>query len=150
MMRRALWIALLALAAFAPFAVAEEAKDAPSLDGTWKVTALSSGGEVAPDDVFKTWRWEFKGKKLVISAENEEPIEITAVIDSTKSPATIDMKAVSGPTKDKTVKGIYELKEGKLRVCLGDFDTEGRPAEFDGGKGKGLISLERVKGGGEK
>jgi uncharacterized protein (TIGR03067 family) len=148
MTRRVFWTAALAFAVMTPFARAQEpAKEAETLDGTWKVVALRAEGNDAPADAFRTWRWEIKDKKIVMSAEGEEPIEATVVLHPSKSPAAIDMTALSGPTKGKKAQGIYELKKETLRICLADFDAvdAARPTEFDGGAGKGLITLERIK-----
>ncbi|MGV3722330.1 MAG: TIGR03067 domain-containing protein [Actinomycetota bacterium] len=147
MTRRAFWTAVLAFAVTAPVArAAEPAKEAVSLDGSWKVVALKSGDEEAPAEAFQWWRWEIKGKTIIISAEGEEPMELVAVIDAAKSPGAIDITALNGDTKGKTAKGIFELKQERLRVCLGGPGVEGpRPTEFDGGVGKGLITLERIK-----
>ena len=148
MTRRAFWIAAVAFAVTAPFARAEEpAKNAPGLDGTWKVVALKAEGDEAPAEAFRTWRWEIMGKKIVISAADEDPMEMMAVFDSSKTPPTIDMTALTGPAKDKKAHGIYELKAATLRICLGGLDAAeaDRPTAFDGGQGKALITLERIK-----
>lgn len=147
MTRRAFWIAALALAVTAPLArAAEPAKEAVSLDGLWKVVALTSEDKVAPADVFQSWRWEIKGNKFIISADGEERLELMAVIDTSKSPGAIDLTALTGDTKGKTAKGIFELKEEKLRICIGEPGAESpRPTEFVGGANTGFITLERIK-----
>lgn len=55
----------------------------------------------------------------------------------------IDVTALAGPQKGKMGLGEYELKDGRLKVCLQDREaaTKGRPAMF--GAEKGLFIMSR-------
>ena len=57
-----------------------------------------------------------------------------------------DVTSLDGPFKGKTEAGIYELEEGRLRVCLRAME-KGRPTEFATTAGSGLtmITFEKRK-----
>ncbi len=126
---------------------AEANKD---LQGEWKVVALEADGSKAPEEALKKMRWVIKGSKLRSSDSGENPEgESTIKTDVSKTPWHIDITALEGPHKGKTVQGIYKLDKGRLTICLRDPDQagKGRPTEFKTGKdsGVGLITLEPVQ-----
>ncbi len=69
-------------------------------------------------------------------------------LDSSKTPAEIDITFMSGPDKGKTILGIYSLKEGRLTICLPppSDPSAPRPNEFKTKPNDNLelLVLERV------
>jgi uncharacterized protein (TIGR03067 family) len=70
----------------------------------------------------------------------------TIKVNPKSSPKTIDVMWKDGSTKGETQRGIYEVKDDVLRLCLADKDKD-RPTEFPTKKYSGpqLITLKRVK-----
>ena len=72
--------------------------------------------------------WTIKGSELSVEYANP-PVKFSFKVDSSKSPKEIDLIALDGPQKGKTMEGIYKLEDGKLMVCLRDIAAaeKGRP-----------------------
>jgi hypothetical protein len=68
-----------------------------------------------------------------------------------KKPWTIDLEITKGEGKGKTLKGIMEVKDGLMHVCMGKEDGP-RPKEFSSTEENGNILevLEEIKGKEEK
>jgi uncharacterized protein (TIGR03067 family) len=92
------------------------------------------------------------GGKVEISVEagDGQTIAISGKYktDEAKSPKTIDFLDFMSPDGESTPDnlGIYEIKDGKLRVCTGGPGNE-RPTEFLPGEegGRGTVEFTRVK-----
>lgn len=140
---------LIAGALAAPLSAADEASELKALEGTWKVASIESEGRQAPADAIEKMKWVIRGKEITMEAPNAkaENSRATFTIDSGKSPKEIDVTASGGSANGKTMQGIYELKDNRLKISLRDFASasEGRPTAFEGGKGLALIVLERVE-----
>ncbi len=109
-----------------------------SLDGTWTVVSAEKGGEKLPDELIKTVKLTFKGKKLTFELLGEKK-EGSFKIDSTKKPATIDLMM-----EDKTAPGIYQLDGDTLKICAAE-PGEARPKDFKADAGnRMLVVLKRV------
>jgi uncharacterized protein (TIGR03067 family) len=67
-------------------------------------------------------------------------------IDPMASPKTIDITFSDGPSKDDTLKGIYELDGDTQRICWA-APGKPRPTEFEAkpDSGRMLQVLEKVK-----
>ena len=125
------------------------AKELKLLEGLWQVVHLGTEGREAPAEVLKPMRWQIRKNKITFIDPNvpKEQSTATFTIDLSKSPKRIDMTAAGGPDKGKVLEGIYELKEGRLTVCIRDqlAKDKGRPKKFDGGAGLGLIKFKRIE-----
>jgi uncharacterized protein (TIGR03067 family) len=122
------------------------AKEAKLLEGEWKVVAVEADGHEAGPDDNKRMRWVIKGNEIQATYPDGDTGKMTFKIDPGKKPKQIDLIAPEGATKG-TDPGIYKLEGGRLTVCLrSDMSKgKGRPTEFDGGPGLGMITFERVK-----
>jgi uncharacterized protein (TIGR03067 family) len=119
------------------------------LEGTWKFVSLESDGEMAPPTVIEKWRWVIRDGEIHMGDAAQGEQKSSYKLDETKKPKTIDMTALDGDQKGKTLKCIYQLDGEILKICLPEGkqanEEQSRPTEFDGGKGRSLIVLERVK-----
>jgi uncharacterized protein (TIGR03067 family) len=99
-----------------------------ALQGTWVATSFQAFGQDAPPAELKGFSMTFKGSKILATGQNKNE-EISYTIDVTKSPYQMDTK---GP-RDKTPElGIFELKNGELRICIrpSERSTLGRPTSL--------------------
>jgi RNA polymerase sigma factor (sigma-70 family) len=65
---------------------------------------------------------------------------------SSTAGGTSGSSATATSSSTETLRGIYELKDGTLRVCIrhAEHDAKGRPTAFEAGKTVTLMILERV------
>jgi uncharacterized protein (TIGR03067 family) len=95
------------------------------LEGTWVIVSLTENGfksdETGKDKVV------FQGKNMTVKREEITPQRLTYKIDPDKK--TIDIISAEGDDKDKTFKGIYQLKKRELKICFAPPDKD-RPKEF--------------------
>jgi uncharacterized protein (TIGR03067 family) len=99
-----------------------------ALQGTWVATSFQAFGKDAPPEVLKGFSMTFKGAKILATGNNKNE-ELSYTIDVTKSPYQMD---TTGP-RDKTPDlGIFELKNGELRLCIrpSERSTLGRPTNL--------------------
>jgi RNA polymerase sigma factor (sigma-70 family) len=134
-------------------AKAKPEDDLKALQGKWKPVKIASKEGEAPADELKGMSWEIEGDKiLTIDKPGEDrKEEMSFTLDATTSPKQIDLTALTGPAavKGKVMPAIYELKGGKLTICLrpAEIADEGRPTEFKADKDirTALIVLEKEK-----
>lgn len=120
-------------------AVKEEMKQ---LEGTWRAVAVELGGKEMDRQDIADYRLVFSGTECSI-VSGYRVIRCTFTIDPSKTSKWIDVTLTANKV---TWPGIYELKDGTLKVCL---DTTGgkRPTEFKtkDGTQQVLRTYERVK-----
>jgi uncharacterized protein (TIGR03067 family) len=127
------------------------ADDAPKagdkdLEASWEVKSVVHDGKEQPTPPDgQTTTMTFKADS-VIAKTGDKGLNGTFKVDASKKPRTIDVVHEDGPDKGKKVKGIYEVKDDELRVCVSDGDKD-RPTEFSAKEGSGwiLITAKRVK-----
>jgi RNA polymerase sigma-70 factor (ECF subfamily) len=134
-----LFCCLLVAPALAGDAVSADAK---ALQGAWKVVGLEVQGKKAPPEAFAGGHVIVKGDEMFLGDR-----KVKFKLDPGKTPRAIDLIPQDGPDKGKTIRGIYALEKGRLKLCAPNFagDTNKRPAEFrtTPGDGLGLLILER-------
>ncbi len=127
--------------------------DQIALQGKWKVIKMAMDGVEAPADELKEMEWEIQDDKIrFVDKPGDERMEMSFTIAPDQSPKHIDLTmALTGPNvpaaeRNKTMAGIYELKDGKLTFCLGK-DEKGRPTEFKADKATKttLMVLQKVE-----
>lgn len=120
------------------------ADDAASVKGKWSA-------KVGPNrDIEIVIEFKEKVVDVIVPDGNGGEITITGefVLDEKASPKKIDFIKFTGPNGEAMEDnlGIYELKEGEMRICTGgpgqDRPTEFRDAESEG---QGTITLTRLK-----
>ncbi|HKB02067.1 MAG TPA: TIGR03067 domain-containing protein [Gemmataceae bacterium] len=150
-MRCAMLLAVLGPLAGAASVRADEAADkaAKELEGLWLVVRIESDGRVGTGEDVKDMRWRIQGGQILARDPDGKEGKMSFVLDPGKDPKAIDVTSLDGKEKGQTVIGIYDLKEGRLRICLRGWEeaVKGRPTKFSAEKGSGLgmITLERAK-----
>jgi uncharacterized protein (TIGR03067 family) len=126
---------------------------AQGIEGTWKVVSLDSDGEAAPPTVIEKWRWVIRDGKIQSGEPAQDDQRSSYKLDERTEPKAMDMTLLGGKRKGKTFKCIYKTDGETLTICIPEgkraSEDESRPTEFDGGEGKSLIMLKRVKEKGE-
>jgi uncharacterized protein (TIGR03067 family) len=130
------------------FLVAAEEKAKKAADdtfkGVWKISTLSFGG--AEQEDWKGYKFTFKGDKLMAQRPDGDQT-YTFKVDSSKKPAEIDLIPEEGENKGKASKGIYQVKDGELKMCIPISPDVDRPKEFASKEGEqvALIVFKREK-----
>ncbi len=104
-------------------------KDAKSFEGTWSLIAGEADGKALPQKQLKDGKLVLKGDAYTVTLADIGTVKGTQKLDPSKEPKTIDINDASGPNKDKTCLGIYELKGDELRVAFAP-PGKARPTKF--------------------
>jgi len=117
-----------------------------AIQGKWKLVTMRAAGNDAPPQVIATYKYEFKGDKLMITPDDPGGNgNFSIKLDPSAKPiATMDMTYLAGKNEGRTLSGIYALENGKLKIC---FAKDKRPSGFiateETGYGQMLIELKR-------
>jgi uncharacterized protein (TIGR03067 family) len=117
-------------------------QDLDRLQGRWTIAALEIDGQ--PAGAIGDARLVIKGSRFTTTGMGTDYAG-TLTIDSSVSPARIDMKFESGPEKGNTNLGIYELDGDSWKLCLATRGTR-RPAEFVSPPDSGIAVETLVRG----
>jgi len=118
------------------------------LQGKWKLIEVEKAGKshkVKPKST-EFFQLEFKGDE-VSTVFNESPSQKgTYKTDTSKKPRTIDFTPTTSEDKGKTLLGIYEVKGGKLKLCIAEPEVKKRPTKIESRSDDIIVYvLERVK-----
>lgn len=111
-------------------------KDLEPLQGTWSVVKIVQDGKELPGEAVEGLTLVVKGNSRVLKQDGEEKSKATFKVDPTKKPKAIDIEVSDGPLAGRTIRGVYEVKDDTLRVCLAIGDDE-RPDGFEAKEGSG-------------
>jgi uncharacterized protein (TIGR03067 family) len=125
--------------------IAGDAHDNKSLRGEWVPVKAELGGKPMAEEVLKTISLKLGDGNYDVVAGGA-PDKGTYEIDASTTPKSMIIKGVDGPNKGRTIPAIYEMEQGKLRVCY-DLSGAKRPAEFKSVPGTSLylVTYERKK-----
>jgi uncharacterized protein (TIGR03067 family) len=121
-------------------------KELKSLQGTWKVTALTHDGKEAPKDAIEKMVLMVKDDTYTLKMGGDEEESGTIKIDPSEKPKTIDFVIKKGKDKGKTQQGIYALEGDNLKCCMSEPGKD-RPKALASKKESGhiLVVLKREK-----
>jgi uncharacterized protein (TIGR03067 family) len=129
-MKPAISVFALALALFqAPNAEDAAKKDLAAMQGTWILTALEADGKDAPPAKLEGTVLKIEGDLYLLKTKSASH-QVRLKLNATKSPKHLDMTFLDGANKDKTLEGIYEVKDGTLRIARGLTPDQRRPEQF--------------------
>ncbi|MCI0705023.1 MAG: TIGR03067 domain-containing protein [Planctomycetia bacterium] len=142
-MRSLLLGCALAFVTFTP-AIADDdeaKKELKALQGTWKVVAAEQNGD--PLDRIVGGVLVIKDNNFSIKTASGTEMKGDLILAPAKKPKHINLAHQEGLLKDKTWKGIYELKGDSLKLIYAEADSgKDRPTEFKTLKKSGLLLVE--------
>ncbi len=101
-----------------------------NLEGTWKVLAAESRGEIVPRKEIEDMEVIFTPGSIQVREKGEVQERFTYKLDPTTSPRTIDFTFTHGKKKGRTDRGIYLLDGNNLKICMQENPEAPRPVEF--------------------
>lgn len=108
---------------------ADKKKELAKFGGEWALHELTYNGE---DHTKLNFTVVFKGDEATIKGNDDvkkEYAKIKIKIDPTTNPKILDITVADGSQTDAKMEGIYDFKDGKLRMCVKVFGND-RPSEF--------------------
>lgn len=120
---------------------AKKADEAKSLDGEWKVVAMTFDGEERPKKALAGLKVVIGDGKLTAYVNDKKGNVSKVTLDSKKKQIDLLREGL-----DESALGIYELKGDKLKLCYGEPGKK-RPEKIESEAGDRvfLLELERVK-----
>ena len=115
----------LLLGGFEPPQTVSKQKDQDKLAGFWKVTKT----EREQNRKDRVVGLVFNGEQVTIRYAGAEQFDATCTLKTDTSPKQIDIRPRMGPQQEKTLYGIYELKDGQLKICWSEAKDQ-RPKSF--------------------
>src|SRR5690349_15928285 len=103
-------------------------EDLKKMTGTWTMVSGAEDGKQLPKKTVKAAMLRIKGEEHTVKV-GDDTMKGTHKLDPTKKPRTIDVQDTEGPSKDKTLRGIYQFKDDEFSVCFAAPGKE-RPSEF--------------------
>jgi uncharacterized protein (TIGR03067 family) len=116
------------------------ADELKSLQGVWSAVTFEANGEKVPEDDAKKIKLTIKESKWVLERPDGTN-QGTIKLDPSKSPKHFD--AALEDSGD-SVPGIYELKDGTLKMCWTAPGGE-RPTSFKSEEGKTIATYKKAK-----
>ena len=122
--------------------------DVGASQGAWRAVAVTADGRPVPNAEAGMFRITVTGDRLTLSAGGDDRTA-RFTLDPARTPRPIDLTWLDGPEKGLTVRGIYSLEGGRLRLCVPNpktGDVGRRPGGFTAAAGEGrmLFTLERL------
>jgi len=127
-MRRNLLAAAAMILCLAPAVHGDAKEETKKLLGDWVPTEMEIGGKKLPAEVLKNMVLTLGDGTYTVKAGKEDD-KGTWKLDADAKPRRLKIEGTDGPNKGKTLLAIFEIADGKLRVC---YDHEGKeyPKEF--------------------
>jgi uncharacterized protein (TIGR03067 family) len=136
-------LSLVIAGCFGAAAVSQNAdkKAEPKLDGVWVTVTLEYNGKDMSQKY--PFRFNIKGNDCVIEgndAVKKEYAKLKFKFDPTTTPKSVDITVAGGVQKDAVIEGIYEVKDGQLKICAKVLGNE-RPTKFESPGGSSVVLL---------
>lgn len=135
-----MWIVLISLL-FTSVEQPAKHPDYQAMQGEWGCTLNIRAGQKQPVEVFETLFRDVKDDVVTISLFDKPLQKGKFTLNPNVTPKQIDVTALEGPAKDKVTLGIYELKDGVLRICSSPTGSP-RPTTFESKEGSNLSLTE--------
>ncbi len=117
---------------------------AKQIEGAWQGVSLEQDGN--KNDDADNITVEIKGGKYEVKMGDETTGKGKLKLDPAKKPHAMDIMVEEGANSGQTQLGIYEVKDGMLKICFAQADKP-RPTEFSAKEGSSntLVVLKRRK-----
>jgi uncharacterized protein (TIGR03067 family) len=103
------------------------------LDGTWIAVHAELGGAPLPDDVTAGMTLTIRDGRYHVQNDRGH-----LTLDGGRQPAMMDIVGDEGPNQGRTIRAIYELANGRLRICY-ELGSADRPPSFTSEPGTLLL-----------
>lgn len=115
-------------------------KESARFTGTWALAELTYDGS---DYTKLKLKISFKANEGTIQGNDKVTNEYSKIklkLDPAAKPPAVDITITDGSQTDAKMLGIYEFKDGELRMCAKVFGTD-RPKEFAAPQGSGNVFI---------
>ena len=114
--------------------------------GVWQAVAFVRDGESTPKAIVETITRTVEGDHVVWKRDGKAFAGTTLKLEPTADPKHLEVVPDGGPSRDKTVLGIYKLEGETLTICMADPDVP-RPSAFEAPKGSltTLMTFRKVE-----
>jgi uncharacterized protein (TIGR03067 family) len=121
--------------------------DADLLQGSWLVTGITRRGKALDANEIADVKVVFADNKmrLLKGPGKQDERSFTFELHQAKKPKGIDLTALDGNFKGRSLPGIYELDGASLKLCLPNDEVKERPSDFAAPEGTPLILLTLKK-----
>jgi uncharacterized protein (TIGR03067 family) len=128
----------------AGLAFAGGASDQKKFQGAWQRVSIIDDGKMV--EGAEKGSVVFSGSEYTLKDGDTVKSKGTYKLDESKSPKEFDVMPAAGPSKGKTLKGIYKFEGEQLIYCIAGPDLD-RPKEFASPAGSKLrlYTNKRVK-----
>lgn len=92
--------------------------DEELLQGRWTALSGDMNGQPMPEDMLKEFWVEFTGETMHVPTQPGKVGKGTFTLNTAKSPREIVV--IRESENNRGTRGIYELKDGTLRLCMGE------------------------------
>jgi uncharacterized protein (TIGR03067 family) len=99
----------------------------------------SGAGPVAPE-VARRLRYRFESSRVTLLEGERVTGAGTVAVHQATTPKAIDVEMIEGPGRGQVARGIYEIVEDRLRLCIGPE----RPTGFIPAGPDSVVELERA------
>jgi RNA polymerase sigma factor (sigma-70 family) len=126
----------------------KDADDLQKLQGMWQAVAIERNGEKLSPEAVRKFRVTIKDNTIAFDAGGSQR-QASFMLGTTHKPKVIWLKATAAGEKSAIVPGIYDLADGRLRICVDNDEGKATPTDFTtkAGSGLTLLVLERPGGG---
>lgn len=105
--------------------------DSEDLRGIWATVMRSVGGVIVPDDPTTGPLLTAFDRGVYLQRHGEQIVEEGRfTIDTSHTPATIDLQIKKGPEAGKRQLGIFLVEGDELKLCLAGPGVRKRPNDF--------------------
>jgi len=118
------------------------------LEGEWQMLSAVFNGAAMDESMTKWCKRITNGNVTTVMAGPQVMLKASFTLNESKrTPRNIDYVNLAGASKGKAQSGIYDLREGTLRICMAAPGTD-RPTEFESkpGDGRSLTLWRRSEG----
>jgi uncharacterized protein (TIGR03067 family) len=128
------------LAAFLSSVAAQQNKRGEGLQGTWACLSATVDGKPLAEATVKLLRLTLTNNRYRTQRGTEVLFDSEYTLDTSQSPAHIDIVGTEGEFKGRSARGVYSLAGDTLKICY-TMPGKARPTAFASGPGSGAYLI---------